>query len=183
MKPARPARRAATTITMLIAILATGSAAPIVEAASPDDTPGGSIVASFEGGWISLADGWGEANACLADDDGTRCYRSAAEMEQAEHLPTQQRALLATCGGPLYLHTGANSSGDTLAINTRGLTLSLGPYGFNNVTSSYQIGPCSARFYDTTTGGTTYPGSTNAGASAASMVSGWDNRVGSVYIS
>jgi hypothetical protein len=28
-----------------------------------------------------------------------------------------------------------------------------------------------------------YPGNTSAGASAASMLAGWDNRISSVYIS
>lgn len=41
----------------------------------------------------------------------------------------------------------------------------------------------STGFYDTTSGGTAYPGNTNAGVSASSMLSGWNNRVGSVYIS
>lgn len=61
--------------------------------------------------------------------------------------------------------------------------IGLSGYGFDNVTSSYQVGGCAATFYDTAGGTGTYPGSTGAGASASSMVSGWDNRISSIRIS
>ncbi len=168
-------------VATLIAALATIALAPTATAADLAIAPE-SVVASFEGGRIRLADGWGDAHACLSDDDGTRCYRTKGEMNRVEELDTQPLVLLVGCGGPLYLYTGSSYTGNTLALSTRGVTISLSPYGFSNVTSSYQIGPCSARFYDTTSGGTVYPGNTNASVSSPSMLAGWDNRVSSVYI-
>ena len=103
-------------------------------------------------------------------------------MEQVEDLEAQPLGLLVECGGPLDLHADGSYTGNSLALSTRGLTISLSPYGLSNVTSSYQIASCSARFYDTTSGGTAYPGNINAGVWSPSMSSGWDNRVSSVYI-
>jgi len=165
-------------------ILAAGAIVPLAlptQAAERDDS-GESIVASFEGGWIRLADGWGEAHACFSDDDGTRCYRTEDEMRRVEGLDLQHVVPMASCGGPLYLYDGINYGLDVLALSTRGVTINLSPYGFNNVTSSYKIGSCDARFYDTTSGGTSYPGSTSAWVWSPSMSTGWNNRVGSVYI-
>lgn len=161
-------------------------AAPTATASASNDES--SVIASFEGGWIRLADGWSEARACTSDGVSTRCYRSEAEMDSAEG-PTDQTAQrllvspLTDCALPsvrLYQNTGW--TGTVLQLTAMYTTISLAPYGFDNVTSSYRIGVCPARFYDTTSGGTLYPGNTVAGASASSMLSLWDNRVGSVYI-
>jgi len=89
----------------------------------------------------------------------------------------------ASCATPgVRLYRSVSYGGGVLQLLTRGTYINLGAYGFDNDTSSFRIGACSAGFYDTTTGGTSYPGSTSAGISAAAMSSGWDNRVGSVYI-
>lgn len=70
-----------------------------------------------------------------------------------------------------------------LSLSTRYTAINLAPYGFDNVTSSYKVGACRSGFYDGSSGGgSIYPGSTGAGAQAASMASGWDNRVSSVVI-
>lgn len=53
-------------------------------------------------------------------------------------------------------------------------------YSFANRTSSYQIGNCSSVFRDSSA--VAYSGNTSAGASASSMLSGWNNRVSIVYI-
>jgi len=143
------------------------------------------LVAWFEGRQIRLADGWGEARACMSDLQTTHCYRTEAEMDAAH--PDEGRAergavLLATCSPALKLYRGTSYTGNVLELSTRFVTISLAPYGFDNDTSSYKIGGCNSRLYDTTTGGSAYPGNTNAGVWAPSMLSGWDNRVGSVYI-
>lgn len=141
-----------------------------------------SVVASFEGQEIRLADGWGNATACVAVGDDVDCYRTRGEMERAAGADADMAALAAGCSGFLYLYSDPGYGGAVLALSTQGVTTNLSPYGFSNITSSYHIGPCSARFYDTTSGGSAYPGNTGAGVWASGMVSGWDNRVSSVYI-
>jgi len=59
----------------------------------------------------------------------------------------------------------------------------LSAYGIDNAVSSYKVGACSATFFDGAGGGgSIYPGYTGAGAQYSSMVSGWDNRLGSIWI-
>lgn len=142
------------------------------------------VIASFEGQWIDLSEGWGEAHACASDGTSTRCYRTEEEMDSAESRQSSitPMGVSAVCTSALKLYRSTGFAGDTLSLTTRGVTLSLAPYGFDNDTSSYKVGACSAHLYDTTSGTTSYPGSTAAGATASSMASGWDNRVGSVYI-
>lgn len=146
-----------------------------------------SMIASFEGRSIQLADGWGDARACASDDGVTaRCYRSEAEMEAAEGgwSPERTSATASACALPgVRLYRGTSMGGGVLQLTAQFTVIDLAPYGFDNDTSSYRIGVCSARFYDSNAGVTAYPGNTNAGASATSMLSGWDNRVSSVYIS
>jgi len=161
----------------------TAAAAPPTPEAKP------SVMASFEGGWIRLADDWDVARACTSDGVSTRCYSSESEMDAVEGPLNQTSAQttassLTDCALPaVRLYQSTAWTGTVLQLTARFTTINLAPYGFDNVTSSYRIGVCPARFYDTTSGGTLYPGSTSAGASASSMVAGWDNRVGSVYIS
>lgn len=177
----RPSRRVAIALGVFgcLALLAPATS---TAAGSPRaDTA--SVIALFEGGWIRLAEGWGDARACTSDDAGTRCYRSEAEMDAAEVVPGAATVTpMADCSSSVRLYQNTSYGGSVLELKQRGVTISLSPYGFNNVTSSYKIGACNSRFYDTTTGGTQYTGNTNAGVSATSMVSGWDNRIGSVYI-
>ncbi len=171
---------------LIIATLA-GTAALAVPAAADVAQSTPSIVGTFEGKEIRLATGWGDATACTTNGDSARCYRSEAEMDAAErnvsiNHPTRN-TLLSECSLPsLRLYSGTGHSGSVLQITTRNTTINLALHGFNNLTSSYRVGACSARFYDTTTGGTSYPGNTSAHVSATSMMSGWNNRVGSVYL-
>lgn len=169
-----PMARAAVAAGLLVACAAI--AEPVL---AESDDASTNVVAWFEDETLSLADGWGEAHACHSDDAGTRCYRSEDEMDLAEGLDAAPRA---ACGSSLKLYTGGSYGGDVLSLTQRLSLISLASYGFNNVTSSYKIGSCSAAFYDTTSGGTQYPGTTTAGTWASSMASSWDNRVGSVYI-
>jgi hypothetical protein len=61
--------------------------------------------------------------------------------------------------------------------------INLSTYGFDNITSSYQVGACGSTFYDGASGvAPTYPGPTGANAASATMLTSWDNRVSSVYI-
>ena len=137
--------------------------------------------AIFEGQTIDLGVGWGAAHACAVSASGTRCYRTEAQMDLAESFggfSTQS-----TCATSTRLYADTSYGGAVLALSTRGVYIGLSGYGFDNVTSSYQVGGCAATFYDTAGGTGTYPGSTGAGALASSMVSGWDNRISSIRIS
>lgn len=178
MNAARCMRR--TAAAAAFAVMATHAA---TATASPPDDEREGIIASFESDRIRLADGWGEAHACFSDDEDTRCYRSEHEMDRAEAIEQSGTDVQSTCSSSLRLYSSTGYGGSVLALSTRYVTISLESYGFNNVTSSYRVGACSSRFYDTNSGGTAYPGNTNAGVSASSMLSGWNNRVGSVYIS
>lgn len=143
------------------------------------------VLASFEGRTINLANGWGDAKACASDGHATRCYRSEAAMDAAEPAAGDLRigGTLATCSSSLRLYSSTGWNGSVLALTSRDVVINLSGYGFSNVTSSYKVGACSSIFYDGVGGGgSVYPGNTSAGASATSMLSGWDNRVSSVYI-
>jgi hypothetical protein len=163
---------------MMTAVL--GSPTPSVSAADS-----GGVLATFEGTTINLRDGWGAAQACTSDGAVTTCYRSEAAMDRAASAAARSIEIttFAACSSSLRLYRSTSYGGAVLQLTTRGSYINLSGYGFDNDTSSYKVGACSAGFYDGSTGGApSYPGSTGANASATSMVSGWDNRVSSVYI-
>ncbi|MDQ3524956.1 MAG: hypothetical protein M3451_07880 [Chloroflexota bacterium] len=142
-----------------------------------------SVVASFEGHDLRLAEDWGDAGACYQDAVDTRCYRTEAEMDATESVVRRtQAAPLASCSTTLRLYRSTNYGGGVLALSQRGTGIALSTFGFNNDTSSFRIGACSAIFYDGGVGSTQYSGGTAAGVWSAFMVSGWDNRVSTVYI-
>lgn len=148
------------------------------------DAGGDSVIATFDGQSIRLSDGWGEAGACHSDDDGTRCYRTEREMNEVEGLDqSQSELLLAACSTSLRLYRGTSFGGGVLSLTQRFTGIALGPYGFDNDTSSYKVGACSSTFYDGGVGSAAYPGATGAGAQSSSMVAGWNNRISTVYIS
>lgn len=178
-------RLAITTFAIGVSLLAT--TLPAVRPADMDhDSP--AVIASFEGRMINLSQSWEDAEACFSDDDGTRCYRSEDEMDNAEMTVSTEVVSDSTgttdrsCSAALRLYRGIAFTGGVLSLSTQHTTLNLASYGFNNDTSSYRIGPCAARFYYTTNGSGLYPGNTGANVWSAAMTSGWDNRIGSVYI-
>lgn len=150
---------------------------------------GRGVIASFEGGWINLAEGWGEATACTSDGVTAECYRTEAEMNAASHPAVSATARsagivpLLACASSLKLYRSTSFTGAVLQLTSRGAYINLSTYGFDNDTSSYKVGACTSYFYDGASGGTPlYPGTTTANSSATSMLTGWDNRVSSVYI-
>ena len=61
-------------IMLCVLLLASGVAShSAVHASGDSDTGAGGVVAWFEGRWIDLADGWGEARACTSDGRNTVC--------------------------------------------------------------------------------------------------------------
>jgi hypothetical protein len=165
-------------IAVLVALAATVICPTVAHAAVKADAP---VLATFEGKTINLATGWGAATACVQRANGTVCYRTEAELDQ--QLATEPPTMVAAvCSSSVRLYRGAGFTLTVLALTTRQTVLNLSNYGFDNDTSSYKIGACSAGLYGAPSLGSPYPGSTAANASAANMVSGWDNTISSVYI-
>lgn len=141
------------------------------------------VVAVFEGEMLVLSDDWGEATACTSDNGTTaRCYRSEADMDEAEASTNRGVGSLA-CSGNLRLYEGTLYGGRVLNLNVQYQLVNLALFGFSNITSSYTVGPCNAYFYDSTTGTGSYPGNTTANSSSPIMAPGWNDRISSVYIS
>ena len=142
------------------------------------------VVASFGGRSIDLSAGWGAARACVSDGVTTQCFRSEAEMDAALETTTATMvAASSTCSSSLRLYRSTSFGGSVLFLTAQGVMFNLSTYGFDNDTSSYRVGACDASFYDGANGGTPiYTGPTSAGSSASFMLSGWDNRVSSVYL-
>jgi len=135
---------------------------------------------------------WGNATACAVTPTGNRCYLNEQEMDLVELQLTLDKAAAAgtsgispasSCATTLRLYTGASFTGSVVSLSTQATWINLSTYGIDNATSSYKVGACSSVFREGVAGtGVTYPGSTVAGAQAASMVTGWDNTVSSVRI-
>jgi len=143
-----------------------------------------SQLADFEGSFIDLGKDWGEAKACWSDGRTTECFRTESQMDSQINQRFILKAAVATCATSVKLYSNTSYGGSVLSLVTRTVPINLSAYGFDNLTSSYVIGSCSALFYDYANNvSPTYPGSTTANSSAASMLTGWDNRVSSVYIS
>ena len=142
-----------------------------------------SSLATYHGRVIDLAISWEGARACSIAESGNACFDSDAEMNAALTAALSDRgtSILSSCATTLNLYGAAGFGAPHLALNTPELTwISLSTYSFSGITSSYIVGGCSSAFRDASN--TNYPGNTSAGASASSMVSGWDNRITKVYI-
>lgn len=174
----------AAAITTLAAI---ATAHPATATTAPDVPEEAGVVAMFEGESFDLSEGWGspdarsEIQACHATGTGVDCFRSVAEMDAAVGAGPGS-ARMASCSSSLRLYDGASHSGAVLSLSQRGSIISLASYGFDNRTSSYRVGACSATFYNGI-GSSPYPGNTSAYATASTMYSGWNNTISSVYLS
>ncbi len=168
------------TITCLVWGMPSTAAADTV-AASP-----AGVVAEFEGSTLDLAESWGAAKACAITASSAVCYRSEAEMDAAlaaAVVGSDVGVLSVSCSSSLRLYSGSSYSGSVLYLAVRQVAINLSPLGFDNVTSSYRVGACDSELYGgANLGGSLYPGDTSAGAQAASMVSGWNNAVSSVFL-
>lgn len=168
---------------------------PLAAQAPPSVTPPG--VALFEGNWIDLRAGWGEAQACMVFQTAAivECFRSAAEMavreEEVSAVSASRRgdeATLSTqsaswsCSSPLRLYEHGNFGGRQLSFWDAGLWQNLGDWGFNDQLSSYRVGSCYVYLAEHSWGGGWwYPGNTSPWHWEASMISSWNDRISSIY--
>jgi len=169
---------------VIVVILIVGTAPAAAEKATPG-------LASFEGQLIDLSEGWGEAQACVVwdSDQLVECFRTeddlTAHMAASALQPEPgELGILSTCASSLKLYDGLSYSGATLYLYQRTTWFNLSDYGWANRTSSFKVGACLSYFADFANGGGDwYPTSyTQAYDQSSSMISGWNNRVSSVYI-
>lgn len=162
------------------------------------------VDAAFGSERLNLADGWGEARACVEVGGDVTCYASEAAMDAAHPELSTLASLPVTgethnavtspvaaigyvarvnCSTQLRLYSSTSYGGNVLTLTSRGIVHNLSVYGFDNVTSSYKVGACPSTFWSGANGsGSTYPGATGANASASTMGGGWDNTLSSVRV-
>ncbi|MDX2342893.1 MAG: hypothetical protein QNL12_03790 [Acidimicrobiia bacterium] len=158
--------------------------------------------ALFEGDLIDMSSDWDGAGACMVWPeavDTPECFRTEAEMDKRiaeleRQLPQAEADIRQTlgsatmgvtyCSSSVRLYDGTSYTGAVLYLRGRQVWYNLVDSGFNQKTSSFKIGACSAYFADLAGGtGDWYPTSqTQAYDVATSMASGWDNDVSSVWI-
>jgi hypothetical protein len=142
------------------------------------------VMAHFEESLIDLSKDWGEARACWSDGEIAECFRTESQMDDFLSMKVLVSITTSTCPTAVKLYSNTSYGGSVLSLVLRATTINLNAYGFDNLTSSYVIGACDTKFYDFANLGTpTYPGSTTANSSAATMLASWDNRVSSIRIS
>jgi len=190
-------------VAMLLA--ATSVAASATATANTSASP---VSAVFEGRPIDLAAGWQGAQSCLVWPEAlstVECFSTEALLrarvvELGGTIPGQQRLSAArptttgaastassssSCSSFVRLYDGVFYTGASLWLSSRSTWLNLSALGFDQRTSSFKIGACSAYFADYSNGGGAwYPTwATQAWDVAPWMASGWNNDVSSVYIS
>ena len=164
---------------VLIAVLGGG------QVAIASSSPG--ALASYDGGTINLADGWSGAAVCAVTSTGNQCFSTQAEFQSwvaSANVATEASPLTGgNCSSALELFTGKNYSGTELAIYDQAIWINLSTYDFGDKTNSYKVGACNTAMTSAANGGgAQYPGPTTAGSAATSMVSGWSDRIESVYV-
>lgn len=150
---------------------------------------------------IDMSRDWEGAGACLVWPEAIEvpeCFeteeqmnRRIAELEKmtgdtprATAVGGGQTASGTSCSGDVSLYDGTSYTGAALHIRSRYQWFNLASFNFDQRTSSFKIGPCSAYLADLAAGGGAwYPTSqTEAYDVAPTMVSGWNNDVSSIYI-
>lgn len=151
-------------------------------------TPAGPI-ATFNGTQIDLSKGWGAAQACFVANGDVECFADRAGLlareQQLAATQSSTTASVATtsCSTPLRLYADASYGGRELDFYDEGYWQNLSTWSFDNQTSSFKVGACAVDLADGTNGGGSwYPGSTGAGATASTMASGWNDRISSIFI-
>lgn len=177
-------------------VASTTAAASAGNAPDPTGTVGNTAV--FDGEVIDISEDWGDATACLVwpdQLDAPECFATEAELAKraasieadavTQHLEESATvARGANCSGYLKLYDGTSYTGSALWLRGRVQWFNLASFNFDQKTSSFKVGPCSAYFADLASGGGSwYPTSnTQAYDVASTMLSGWNNDVSSLYI-
>jgi hypothetical protein len=166
-----------------LAVMLLSTSAGFAETPSPPATSSESV-ALFEGQQIDLSQSWGEAQACFVAAVGdVECFRDRADLYARESQLETTDSPLVTCSSPLRLFADTSYSGRELDFYDRGYWQNLSTWSFDNQLSSYKVGACGVYLAENANGGgSLYPGNTNAGHDEPSMVSGWNDRVSSIYI-
>jgi hypothetical protein len=115
------------------------------------------------------------------------CFRDRADLgareSQLQAQTVSPATATASCSSPLRLYSDGAYGGRELDFYDRGYWQDLGTWGFDNQLSSYRVGGCGVYLAEGTYGGGSwYPGNTSASHSESSMLSGWNDRVSSIYI-
>ncbi|GHE63566.1 hypothetical protein [Streptomyces capitiformicae] len=168
------------------AVLGAGSATT-GQAAAAASAPRGAV-ATFEGKKTDLSGGWGAAKACGVWQNSVNCFRTTAELDRkATQVYADRTAagIRARCSSPLELgeHIDLRPNGRILRFYDRGSWQNLTRYNFNNKTSSYRTGACTAHLAENLGGeGNWYPGNTGPNHYERAMSSRWNDRVSSIKI-
>jgi hypothetical protein len=164
----------------------TGTAAGTASATAAKAAAAKGVTATFEGKRVDLSRGWGAARACGVWQDAVECFRTAGELDRKAAGIARGRTaagVLAACSTPLQLGEHNELRGRVLRFYDRGYWQNLGAYDFNDKTSSYRTGACTAHLAEHNDGrGYWYPGNTGPNHYEPSMRSGWNDRVSSIKI-
>lgn len=161
--------------------LPTGSAGAAPAPASPS-------AARFEGRTIDLSKNWEEARSCLVwrAQNAVECFRTPQERDsRAQRLMARQNEQVAarSCRTPLHLYEHVRGRGRDLKFYDRGYWQNLDRYNFNDKTSSYRTGSCTAHLAEHNNGrGYWYPGNTRPRHYEPAMRRGWNDRVSSIKL-
>lgn len=189
---------------MLAVALATTLGVPPVQAAARNDmglSEDAETPAVYGDRHIDLSKDWEGAGACLVWSEAIDTPECFDTEEQMDHRIAELEEMTAdthgtavegdtpaprdtSCSGDLRLYDGTSHTGAALHLRDRYRWFDLASFNFDQRTSSFEIGPCSAYFADYSAGGGAwYPTSqTEAYDVAPTMASGWDNDVSSIYI-
>lgn len=177
--------------------LVAGATAAASAGNAPNSADTGGNTAAFDNEVIDISADWGDATACLVwpdQLDTPECFATEADLAQrvagieAEQSTgfrySASAARSANCSGYLKLYDGTSYTGSTLWLKGRVQWFNLASSNFDQKTSSFKVGPCSAYLADLASGGGSwYPThATQAYDVASTMLSGWSNDVSSVYI-
>jgi hypothetical protein len=151
-----------------------------------------SVIATFDGHTINLADGWGTAHACVVLGSGSvQCYDTETDMRDALAASAVQTSVHSatspsvTCSNPstlVTLYASTNFGGNSLSfVSTAGWT-NLAPYGFDNKMESWvNQTACNSAVADGTLGSGAQL-TLAARSSAATVGTSWKDRASSINV-
>jgi hypothetical protein len=166
------------------------SAGSMAAAAPSTDARAAGAVATFEGQSIALGNSWGEAKVCVVSRrlSATTCFRStqAAAAFRTATSPSADQSEVAVpllCANPLVLWADGQGSGRQLQFCDTGYWQNLSDYSFDNQMSPFSTGNSNTHMAENAGGGGAwYPGNTERMCYTGYLVSGWNDRVSSVYL-